>query len=94
LQVAVARTPRIRCTVADGVVQGTIAGLDPKEVRPRVYVAGLNANRRFMPRTGSLATVSGGRFSARAPRETRFVACLYAGSLTTASAGSPVVPLR
>src|SRR5713226_5446820 len=87
-QVAVLRHPTLECTSSNGVVHGTIKGLDPKDQRVSVFVGGLNTKGYFIPRAGSLAYVSNGKFETKAPKEAQIGVCLYAGSMLSASAGS------
>lgn len=87
-QVAVLRHPTLECTSSNWVVHGTIKGLDPKDERVSVFVGGLNTKGGFMPRAGSLAYVSNGKFETKAPVDAQTGVCLYAGSLLSASAGS------
>jgi hypothetical protein len=93
-QVGVLRKPKLTCTSSQGVVRGTIPGLDPRDQNARVYISGVAANGRFMPGVGTLATVREGRFVTKAPPDARRGVCLYAGSLTSASAGSQIFPIH
>ena len=93
-QVAVLRHPTIECTSSNGIVRGTIKGLDPKDERVSVFVGGLNAKGYFIPRVGNLAPVRNGRFATKAPKEAQTGVCLYAGSLLSASAGSKPFPIK
>ncbi len=87
-QVAVLRHPIIECRSENGIVRGTIRGLDPKDEKVSVFVGGLNAKGYFIPRSGNLAPVRDGKFETKPPQEAKIGVYLYAGSLLSASAGS------
>ena len=99
-QVAVLRHPKITASCLHYLVTGTIAGLDVRDTkllanrRLGVYVTGLNALGQFIPRGGRFVNVYNGKFRAEAPAECKRAIVLYAGSMYSSSAASPVFPIR
>jgi hypothetical protein len=93
-QVAVLRATKLNCVSSGGVVKGTISGLDPKDERVSVYVAGVSPQGKFMPKVGALASVQNGRFEVKAPSEAKYGVCMYAGSQYSASAGTKPFPIQ
>ena len=97
-KVAVLRHPKLKCrSVGRGGVAGTLSGVKDGKRRLSIYVVGVSAKNRFIPRTGTLAAVggNGGAFKARFPRDTppfSRAVCLFAGTTTDASAGSLIFP--
>jgi hypothetical protein len=95
-QVAVLRHPKITCSCMHGLVTGTVSGLDPRDTKEQknqklgVYVSGINSKNQFIAKGGSLAPVYDGNFRAKAPRQAKRAICLYAGSLFSSTAASPV----
>lgn len=93
-QVAVLRHPKLTCSSKQGLVEGSLTGLDPKDEQTTVYVSGVDANGRFTPGIGTVAHVKGGKFTAKAPREVKQGVCLFAGTLNSASAGSSIFAIQ
>jgi hypothetical protein len=103
IQVAVLRKPKLTCNYKDGIVRGTLTGIDPRDYEAQkergehvlgVYVAGLSSSDRFLPGIGTLGYVRNGRFEAKAPQKARRGVCLYAGSEFSASAGSQIFSMK
>ncbi len=99
-QVAVLRHPKVTCTCAKGMVEGIISDLDPRDARTAkgaklgVYVTPMSSKTEFVPKGGVLAPVRNGRFHARVPEGAKHVICLYAGSMYSSAAASPICSVK
>jgi hypothetical protein len=99
-QVAVLRHPKIKCECQDGIVTGTITGLDPRDSELQkkhelnVFVSAINSEDQFIPEKGVLAPVVDGRFRVRAPEGAKRVIGLFSGTAFSSSAASPICIVR
>ena len=99
-QVAVLRHPKIKCECQDGIVTGTITGLDPRDSELQkkhelsVFVSAINSEDQFIPGKGVLAPVVDGRFRVRAPEGAKRVIGLFSGTAFSSSAASPICIVR
>lgn len=98
-QVAALREPKLTCDFANGSVNGTISGLDSKDVEVRIYISGVDSSGQFIPGLGTLVTLGvppnavpavQQSFVGQAPQGAHRAVCLYAGSLYSASVGSQI----